>query len=268
MPAIDGASRGGASEMSAPVRSVKDLLIDGQEGPVIPGPADTPAAAAGPPVGNPPDPEAAAAPDEDGDKVEAATTLAAAGIFFCFRGGENAEQFSLGVNAPPPPGSMGPGLGGASAMGVGGYAQGAVFPNPPNIASALGAHRVPQALGPSIAIGGAVAAGASSAVARPAAGIGMFNGASKMHGVTKTIRTPKSDVKPICSWCHKELSTRGNLVKHIKAVHKGEKPFECGHCPGSFSERSGLGKHLQAVHKLSKKDARAEAKNTVAGDED
>ncbi|CAH8448218.1 unnamed protein product [Schistosoma rodhaini] len=52
-----------------------------------------------------------------------------------------------------------------------------------------------------------------------------------------------------CAFCNKVFTKHCNLNTHIKAVHKGVKPFECTYCYKGFTRNSDLHKHIDAVHK-------------------
>ncbi len=42
-----------------------------------------------------------------------------------------------------------------------------------------------------------------------------------------------------------------NLQKHIHAVHKKLKPFQCDICHGYFAQTSSLNLHRKNVHKIT-----------------
>mmetsp|Transcript_970 Transcript_970/g.1828 ORF Transcript_970/g.1828 Transcript_970/m.1828 type:complete len:181 (-) Transcript_970:974-1516(-) len=54
--------------------------------------------------------------------------------------------------------------------------------------------------------------------------------------------------KIACSICGGRFQQPSSLNRHIRAVHKKERPFECNQCGRMFSERSNLRKHVDAIH--------------------
>ena len=51
-----------------------------------------------------------------------------------------------------------------------------------------------------------------------------------------------------CPHCHKVLSSKRNLQRHIDTVHLRLKPFKCDDCGKSFSRKDNLDQHISAVH--------------------
>ena len=48
--------------------------------------------------------------------------------------------------------------------------------------------------------------------------------------------------------CEKTFSSSGDLKKHIKAVHNGQKNHKCDLCGKSFSRAHYLKIHIDSVH--------------------
>ena len=66
-----------------------------------------------------------------------------------------------------------------------------------------------------------------------------------------------------CNKCLKILSSKTNLLRHIRSVHDGVKPFQCDQCSKSFTQKSNLRRHLNLHTKLSSKiDKTAHVVNT------
>ena len=53
--------------------------------------------------------------------------------------------------------------------------------------------------------------------------------------------------------CKLTFSHRGNLNKHIRNVHKKEKPHQCSQCMKKFSRKYVLNAHIDTVHNNNKK---------------
>ena len=51
-----------------------------------------------------------------------------------------------------------------------------------------------------------------------------------------------------CRWCRDKYDDKGLLQKHIKDVHDKNKPFECRNCRNTFTKRSKLKRHIKNVH--------------------
>ena len=56
-----------------------------------------------------------------------------------------------------------------------------------------------------------------------------------------------------CNKCLKVLSSKTNLLRHIRSVHHGLKPFQCDQCIKSFTQKSDLKRHLNLHTKQSSK---------------
>ncbi|CAH1783632.1 unnamed protein product [Owenia fusiformis] len=54
---------------------------------------------------------------------------------------------------------------------------------------------------------------------------------------------PSKDLSNQCQHCQKMFSQRGNLEKHIRAVHLGARPFECDICGKAFGYKHAMIKH-------------------------
>lgn len=46
-----------------------------------------------------------------------------------------------------------------------------------------------------------------------------------------------------CKICSEPISGTGNMVKHMRRIHKEYRPFTCEHCPKSFLTKQELGQH-------------------------
>lgn len=53
-----------------------------------------------------------------------------------------------------------------------------------------------------------------------------------------------------CTVCQTTFAHKGTLSKHFRTVHLGEKPFQCTfpNCNSRFSERGNLNKHVARIH--------------------
>ena len=54
-----------------------------------------------------------------------------------------------------------------------------------------------------------------------------------------------------CQVCHKVLSTRGSLVKHM-VIHQEEKPFKCDKCEMRFNQKRDFNTHIMQKHTLQR----------------
>lgn len=58
-----------------------------------------------------------------------------------------------------------------------------------------------------------------------------------------------ADIKMFqCDECEYKTSLKGNLGRHVKAVHDRIKDIECGHCDRMFSDKGTLNQHIKEVH--------------------
>ena len=39
------------------------------------------------------------------------------------------------------------------------------------------------------------------------------------------------------------------MNKHVEAIHKGNKPFECEVCEARFARKGTLHRHVESIHK-------------------
>ena len=60
----------------------------------------------------------------------------------------------------------------------------------------------------------------------------------------KSIKTKKVE----CCICHKILSHKYRLLRHIESVHERIKPFRCEACASSFTEKRRLQEHIAFIH--------------------
>ena len=59
-------------------------------------------------------------------------------------------------------------------------------------------------------------------------------------------------VKYECNLCHKTLSNRHYLKKHIQIVHEGQKNHTCETCGKEFAQKCDLKKHFKTIHEGEK----------------
>lgn len=57
---------------------------------------------------------------------------------------------------------------------------------------------------------------------------------------------------PMCKECGTKFDKRGNLSRHILAVHLKYKPFRCNQCPATFGYKTHMGRHIRTVHRKDK----------------
>ena len=55
-----------------------------------------------------------------------------------------------------------------------------------------------------------------------------------------------------CKVCNDVFTQKGNLTKHVKAVHEGNKPFKCSFCDYSSSRNDRLHQHTSSIHEGKK----------------
>ena len=78
-----------------------------------------------------------------------------------------------------------------------------------------------------------------------------------LYKVHEGFSTKKDSKSSKCPHCGKEFHSR-NLVRHIEAVHNGQKAHKCDSCAAKFAAKGNLTAHIKAVHKGIK---RMRAKN-------
>jgi uncharacterized C2H2 Zn-finger protein len=49
--------------------------------------------------------------------------------------------------------------------------------------------------------------------------------------------------------CDKAFGTKGNLKRHLNAVHLEKKEFKCDHCDMVFAQKAHLADHVNRIHK-------------------
>ncbi|XP_077971590.1 uncharacterized protein LOC144425797 [Styela clava] len=54
----------------------------------------------------------------------------------------------------------------------------------------------------------------------------------------------KNGNEKLCYICNKQFSSRSCLVRHVKLVHEGEKPYKCEQCYNRFADRNSLNRHM------------------------
>ena len=50
-----------------------------------------------------------------------------------------------------------------------------------------------------------------------------------------------------CNFCPQEYTTKQNLMRHIRSIHKLVK-FQCNLCPQTFTQKTDLVRHIISVH--------------------
>ena len=55
-----------------------------------------------------------------------------------------------------------------------------------------------------------------------------------------------------CEICRTCFKLKGNLKKHVDAVHENKKPFKCGICDYSSSHKGHMTAHIKSVHEGNK----------------
>lgn len=75
------------------------------------------------------------------------------------------------------------------------------------------------------------------------------------HNLIKTRKRKRRTSKDIaekrhaCSKCDSTFKLRGDLLRHARVVHEGERKFSCPHCDKVFSHSGHANRHVQAVHR-------------------
>ena len=57
-----------------------------------------------------------------------------------------------------------------------------------------------------------------------------------------------------CKKCHKVLSSKSSLLRHLRQVHHGVRPFQCEQCLKSFTQKNNLIRHQRFHSKQSSKN--------------
>ena len=70
--------------------------------------------------------------------------------------------------------------------------------------------------------------------------------------VTVEKRRVFGESKITCNICHKSFTKMSSLNRHMRIVHKKEKPFFCHICPSSFSQKCHLSQHVKSIHEREK----------------
>ena len=52
-----------------------------------------------------------------------------------------------------------------------------------------------------------------------------------------------------CKTCGKSFSRSGELKKHIKTIHEGQRNYKCDFCGKSFTTSGHLKRHIKTIHK-------------------
>ena len=60
-----------------------------------------------------------------------------------------------------------------------------------------------------------------------------------------------------CELCDYNSSQKGNLKRHMEAVHEGKKPFKCSACDYKCSEKGSLKRHVLLLHEGKKQNSTA-----------
>lgn len=72
--------------------------------------------------------------------------------------------------------------------------------------------------------------------------------ASPMLSSSSSRKTSRADRKPgafVCETCNSSYSQKGDMVRHMRSVHQGIRPYRCPHCGNAFGRRSILNKHIK-----------------------
>jgi hypothetical protein len=49
----------------------------------------------------------------------------------------------------------------------------------------------------------------------------------------------------VCKFCNRSFSISSNLQRHIRNIHKRERPFRCTHCDKCFGQQTNLDRHMK-----------------------
>ena len=77
-------------------------------------------------------------------------------------------------------------------------------------------------------------------------------GALKYHNRSVHVEKQAKAIHQCPECDHKTHSGKSDLMRHINAIHKGEKPLKCGQCDYATREKQSLKYHVKAVHDKNK----------------
>ena len=55
-----------------------------------------------------------------------------------------------------------------------------------------------------------------------------------------------------CSICNTDVSTEGNMKRHMESKHGYKKKFDCKDCNKQYPNKSNLIRHINSIHKQIK----------------
>ena len=62
-----------------------------------------------------------------------------------------------------------------------------------------------------------------------------------------TINIPEENFN-ICDSCGNTFTKSGDLKKHIKTIHEGQRNYKCDSCGKTFTESGNMHKHIRTIH--------------------